>query len=117
MVVRGADGHGAVGMRCATCHQAANFESSGVPGNPAWHLAKPSMAWRDRSLAQICAQVKNPRLNGNRTLSQIHDHVAHDSLVGWAWHPGAQRESAPGTQAAFGALIAAWIATGSDCPK
>jgi hypothetical protein len=26
-------------MRCPICHQAANFEPAGVPGNPGWHLA------------------------------------------------------------------------------
>jgi hypothetical protein len=40
-----------------------------------------------------------------------------DTLVGWAWHPGAGRTPAPGTQAQFGALIDAWIASGAACPK
>ena len=117
LVVRGVDGHGAPGMRCATCHQAANFAPSGVPGNPSWHLAKSTMGWQTQSLAQICAQIKDRKLNGDRSLTQIHDHVAQDSLVGWAWAPGAQREPAPGSQAAFGQLIEAWIATGAECPK
>ena len=33
-VVRGADDKGATGMRCATCHQSANYKPSGVPGHP-----------------------------------------------------------------------------------
>jgi hypothetical protein len=116
MVVRGADDLGAVGMRCTTCHQAANFEPAGVPGHPQWHVAPQSMAWQTMSLGRICEQIKDPKRNGGKTLAQIHEHVAHDSLVGWGWSPGANREPAPGTQAQFGALIAAWIASGAACP-
>ena len=39
-----------------------------------------------------------------------------DTLVGWAWTPGADREPAPGTQVAFGALIKAWADSGAACP-
>ena len=116
LVVRGADDHGAVGLRCTTCHQAANYEPAGVPGNPQWHVAPIGMAWQGKSLAQICEQIKDPARNGGRTLAQIHDHLAGDDLVGWAWHPGGTRTPAPGTQAELGALVAAWIATGAACP-
>jgi hypothetical protein len=75
------------------------------------------MAWQGRSLAQICEQIKDPQRNGHRTLAQIHAHMAHDDLVGWAWHPGGARTPAPGTQARFGALVDAWIRTGAQCPQ
>ena len=42
-VERGVDGLGAAAMRCPTCHQAANFDPAGVPGNPHWHLAPREM--------------------------------------------------------------------------
>lgn len=117
LVVRGGDDKGAVGMRCTTCHQSANFDPSGVPGHPQWHVAPKSMAWQQRSLGQICSQIKDPRRNGGKSLAQIQEHMASDSLVGWAWQPGGTREPAPGTQAQFGALIAAWIETGAACPR
>ena len=117
LVVRGVDDKGAVGMRCTTCHQSANFEPSGVPGHPLWHVAPLSMAWQQRSLAQICAQIKDPRRNGGKSMAQLHEHMATDSLVGWAWQPGGSREPAPGTQAQFGQLIAAWIDSGAACPR
>lgn len=117
LVVRGLDDKGAVGMRCTTCHQSANFDSSGVPGHPLWHVAPRSMAWQQRSLAQICTQIKDPRRNGGRTLAQVQQHMSSDSLVGWAWQPGGTRTPAPGTQAEFGALVAAWIDTGAACPR
>jgi hypothetical protein len=74
------------------------------------------MAWQGRSLGQICEQLKDSARNGGKTLSQIQEHMAHDTLVGWAWKPGAARTPAPGNQAQFGELIAAWIATGAACP-
>ena len=116
LVVRGPDDKGAIAMRCTTCHQVANYEQSGVPGNPRWHVAPKSMAWQGKSLGQICEQIKDPKRNGGKTLADIHEHMAHDSLVGWAWKPGANREPAPGTQAQLGALIAAWIDSGAACP-
>jgi hypothetical protein len=103
-------------MRCTTCHQNANYEPSGVPGNPQWHVAPKSTAWQTKSLGQICEQIKDPRRNGGKTLAAIQEHMAHDSLVGWAWTPGGNREPAPGTQAQLGALIAAWIQSGAACP-
>jgi len=116
LVVRGADDKGAIAMRCTTCHQTANFAPAGVPGAPKWHVAPLQMAWQGKSLAQICEQIKDPARNGKRTLAQIHDHMAHDELVGWGWHPGGERTPAPGTQQEFGELIAAWIQTGAACP-
>jgi len=116
LVVRGADDKGAIGMRCTTCHQAVNFEPAGVPGNPKWHMAPIEMAWQTKSLGTICEQIKDPARNGQRSLAQLHDHMAHDDLVGWAWHPGGTRTPAPGTQDRFGKLIDAWIKTGAACP-
>lgn len=115
-VTRGADGFGTVSMRCATCHQGSNFEAGAMPGHTHWHLAPLEMAWQDKSLAQICAQIKDPARNGGRTLAQIHEHIATDTLVGWAWAPGFGRAPAPGTQAQAGALVDAWIKTGAACP-
>ena len=115
-VARGADGFGLASMRCALCHQKANFEPGRVPGHPHWHLAPREMAWQGKTAAEICAQIKDPARNGGRSLAQIHEHIGTDSLVGWAWAPGFGREPAPGTQAQAGALIAAWIKDGAACP-
>jgi len=115
-VERGLDGFGAVTMRCATCHQGANFDPAGVPGHPHWHLAPSEMAWQDKTLGEICVQIKDPARNGGRSLEQILTHLATDSLVGWAWAPGFGRTPAPGTQKELGALIEAWVKTGAACP-
>lgn len=120
-VMRGKDGHGVAGLECATCHGPRNvpFANGGgsMPGNPAWHLAPASMAWEGKTVAEICVQLKDRKRNGNKTLAQIHEHNAHDSLVGWGWNPGEGRTPAPGTQAQFGALTKAWIDSGARCPS
>ena len=115
-VARGSDGFGTASMRCATCHQGANFDAAGVPGHPHWHLAPREMAWQDKTLGEICIQIKDPARNGGRSLQQILTHMATDTLVGWAWAPGFGRQPAPGTQQELGALIDAWIKSGAVCP-
>lgn len=116
-VVRGADGHGAPALRCTTCHHATNYDPARVPGHPQWHLAPESMAWQGRSLGQICEQVKDPARNGGKDMEALLHHMEADSLVGWGWHPGADREPVPGTQAQFGALLRAWAELGAHCPQ
>lgn len=115
LVVRGVGGFGAIGMQCPTCHMRANFDPGGVPGHPKWHLAPLEMAWVGKTLGEICLQIKDPVRNGGMSLAEIVHHMAEDSLVGWAWRPGAGRVPAPGTQEQFGALIRAWVDTGAAC--
>ena len=115
-IVRGADGHGPPGLPCSACHPRANFDVARVPGHPDWHLAPDSMAWQGRSLGQICTQIKDPARNGGRDLPALLRHMSEDSLVGWAWSPGAGRTPAPGTQAEFGTLLQAWADSGAHCP-
>jgi len=116
-VERGADGFGLPAMRCPICHQAANFDPGNVPGNPIWHLAPRDMAWEGKTLGEICAQIKDPARNGNRSLEALVEHIGGDRLVGWAWAPGRGRKPAPGTQKEAGALVEAWVTSGSVCPK
>jgi hypothetical protein len=116
-VERGADGFGLPALRCPICHQAANFEPARMPGNPIWHLAPRTMGWEGKTLGEICAQIKDPARNGDRSLQTLVEHIGEDHLVGWAWAPGSGRTPAPGTQKEAGALVAAWVETGAACPK
>jgi hypothetical protein len=114
-------GHGPPGLPCSTCHQGQNVAThlqpiESIPGHAHWMLAPSSMGWQEKSARQICEQIKDPARNGGRSLMQIHEHMLRDTLVGWAWNPGAGRTPAPGTQQLFGELIAAWIETGAACP-
>lgn len=118
----GPGGRGVPGLPCSTCHQSKNTPLVGatlgsVPGNPKWALAPTEMAWINKSLGQICEQIKDPKRNGGKTLPEIHHHMAEDVLVAWGWDPGSGREPVPGTQKAFGELIKAWIDTGAHCPS
>jgi hypothetical protein len=122
LMYAGPGDHGVAGLQCKSCHGDANFATlassiASIPGHSHWGLAPASMAWQRKSLREICLQLKDGTRNGGRSLSQIHEHMAKDSLVGWAWHPGEGRSPAPGTQAQFGALIRAWIVTGAHCPE
>ncbi len=117
----GPGGLGVPGLPCRSCHGNANTATrassiASVPGNRRWGLAPASMAWQGKSLRDICLELQDGARNGGRSLSQLYEHMATDSLVGWAWHPGEGRSPAPGTQAQFGALIQAWISTGAECP-
>ena len=115
-VDRGVDGHGTQTMRCSICHQNTNFEPGRVPGHPEWHLAPREMAWEGKTLAEICAQIKDPDRNGGRKAEDLVHHIGTDTLVGWAWAPGFGRAPAPGTQKEAGALVDAWVKTGAACP-
>ena len=75
------------------------------------------MAWQGQSLQQICVQIKDRSRNGNRDMAALVHHMSEDTLVGWAWNPGAGRMPAPGSQEVFGALIKAWVASGAFCPS
>lgn len=116
-VLRGPQDHGVVGMECTSCHQDRNQELTFVPGAPHWALAPIEMAWVGKTAHDICEQMKDPKRNGGKSLPQIVEHNSHDELVGWGWNPGAGREPAPGTQEQFGAIVAAWVETGAECPE
>ena len=123
-VTRGADGGGVPGNTCGACHmdrnvpifagQQTTFQS--MPGHSRWGLAPIEMAWEGKSMGEICRQIKDPQRNGGRNLALLHEHLAHDDLVGWAWKPGPGRDPAPGTQERLGELVQAWIDSGAACP-
>jgi hypothetical protein len=119
-VKRGPDGHGLYGMRCDTCHQAANLPGVHMPpGNPKWSLppAKMKMVFVGRPAGELCRQIKDPKQNGGRSLAALMDHIANDDLVGWGWNPGDGRTLPPLTRAETVAQLKIWIDGGAACPK
>jgi hypothetical protein len=75
------------------------------------------MALQGRSLAEICAQLKDADRNGGRELADIVTHVTRDPLILWTWAPGSGRTAVPGTPETFGALVRGWVETGAACPR
>lgn len=114
-VLRGADDHGAPAMRCSSCHQNIN-QLNGVPGAPNWGLAPLTMAWENLDDHQLAEAVKDPAKNGRRSLEQLYHHMAHDELVGWAWHPGGDREPPPLSREEFARHLRTWIDHGAASP-
>jgi hypothetical protein len=118
-VKRGPDGHGAAAMRCQACHQDHNLPGDNMPpGNPKWSLPKPQlkMVFVGRSPAQLCAQLKDTKQNGGRSLEQLYDHIAHDDLVAWGWNPGDGRSLPPLSRAETSQQLRIWIDNGAACP-
>jgi len=124
-VERGPSDDGIAGTSCQACHMnrtvdlfpGAVAHYASIPGAPSWRLAPIAMAWQDKSIGDICRQLKDKNRNGGRDLAMLQEHVAKDrELVAYAWEPGKGRAPAPGTQALAGALIQAWIDTGAECP-
>lgn len=108
---------GNAGMMCNTCHMAENSEKThGPPGAEVWHLPPAEMAWWEKSSAEVCAQLKDPARNGNRSLEDIERHIADDALVAWGWNPGPGREAAPYSASEVAAYVNAWAADGAPCP-
>ena len=112
----------AAGLKCATCHQAANSEHIGIaggpPGAPNWHLppAETPMVFQGHTPATLCAQLKDPSRNGGKSLEQLLHHVKEDALVKWGWSPGGARTKPPLTHAQFVKSFETWVRAGGACP-
>lgn len=118
-VQRGTDGSGFgnPGLRCTTCHLSENSEvPHGPPGAGGWHLAPIEMAWFGKTSPEICAQIKDPARNGDRSLAEVAEHVRDDALVAWGWAPGKGREPAPMSAEEVHEAIKLWDAAGAPCP-
>lgn len=108
---------GAETITCTTCHTNTNNPlAHGAPGNEVWHLPPVEMQWFGRSSAEVCAQLKNPDTNGDRTFAELAKHVGHDDLVLWGWKPGTGREPAPYSASEHAGDILTWGAAGQPCP-
>lgn len=115
---------GAESLPCSTCHTdvvSQRQENNDVPHAAprvamGWQLAPVEAAWFGKSSAYICAQLKDPERNGNRTIREVASHLDHDLILQWAWSPGGEREPAPHSlQETMDALMK-WAAAGTPCP-
>ena len=121
------EGKGVPALSCASCHQETNADSTGVPGNPNWHLAPLSMKWQDLndnplSSAAVCRAVIDRTKNHNLDGPGLLKHHAEDSLVLWAWNPGrrpdgSMRTLPPMSHQQFVAATRRWVEAGTPCPQ
>jgi hypothetical protein len=126
-VARGQGGHGVPALTCATCHQRANADSTGVPGAPGWQLAPLSMKWQDLNdhilpSSTVCRTVADRSKNHNLDGAGLLKHHLEEPLVLWAFQPGRSvdgtaRATPPLTHDEFVAATRAWVEAGMPCPK
>lgn len=118
-VQRGPEGKGLFALKCANCHQDANLAGENMPpGNPSWHLPPPEMklVFEGKSPGELCRQLKDPKLNGGKTLDALLKHVSEDSLVLWGWNPGDGRSQPPLSHDEFVVQFRKWLDNGAACP-
>lgn len=119
-VQRAAEGKGKYALKCTNCHQAQNTPGLNMPpGVPNWHMlpANMRMIFEGRTAAELCRQLKDPKQNGGKSVSQLITHVAEDKLVLWGWTPGDGRTTPPGSHAEFARNIETWVKNGAACPE
>ena len=120
-VKRGADGNGAPGLPCATCHAAQNppasYGANMPPGAPTWHLppANRKMVFIGLPAGELCRGLKNTKANGGKNLAALITHVRDDKLVLWGWDPGVGRKPVSVPHDVFVAKFEQWVAAGAPC--
>ncbi|MCF7726537.1 hypothetical protein GLP59_09510 [Sulfitobacter sp. M220] len=110
---------GAESMPCRTCHISAASANS-VPHAPpmiadAWRLPPIEMAWKGKTSAEICVQLRDPGRNGAFTPEELSDHVGSSAFVAWGFDPGAGRVAAPGSIPEMQEALAIWVVGGTPC--
>jgi hypothetical protein len=120
-VMRGNDGKGANPvLRCSNCPQDSNVTTPhGPPGAPGWSMppAATPMAWQGLNTSQLCRALQDPRINGNKTLPQLIEHLTSENLVNWGWNPGPGRSLPPLSHQDFVDAAKRWVAAGAPCPE
>ena len=126
-VVRGAEGKGVPALQCASCHQEANSDTTGVPGAHGWHLAPLSMKWQDGndqilSSFEVCKAVTDRSKNHNLDGKGLLKHNTEEPLLLWAFKPGRgidgkSRTLPPLTHDEFVAATRRWVDAGMPCPQ
>jgi hypothetical protein len=125
-VVRGPEGKGVPALNCATCHQEANADSTGVPGAHNWHLAPLSMKWQDAHdnilpSAEVCKSVTDRSKNDNLDGAGLLKHHRTEPLVLWAFQSSHRRDGTvrtlpPLTHDEFVAATKTWVEAKTPCP-
>ena len=113
---------GAETIPCRTCHVTTTIPDTNAPHAPPqvaapWQLAPVEADWFGRSSDEICTQLRDPDLNGDRSFLEIADHLGHDVILHWAWNPGGGREPAPYSLQEHTDDMLIWGVAGMPCPS
>ncbi|MEP1768715.1 MAG: hypothetical protein ABJJ53_19015 [Sulfitobacter sp.] len=118
-IVAGESRIGAENIPCRTCHIGAEGPNDVAHAAPqvddAWRLPPVEMAWRGKTSAQVCAQLRNPDTNDGFELADLVEHVRTSAFVRFGFAPGAGRMPAPGSVAALAQDLQEWGAAGMPC--
>lgn len=110
---------GAEFLLCSTCHaynEGANDAPHMAPQVATnWQLAPVEADWFGKSSDEICTQLRDPNLNGDRDYLALASHLDHDLILHWAWAPGGGREPAPYSLQEHVDDILAWGVAGYPC--
>lgn len=119
-VRRGPDGRGLYALKCQNCHQSMNQPGQNMPaGNPKWRMppANMKMVFQGKTAAELARQLKDPAETGGKTLEEIVEHSATDSLVVGCWAPGDGRATPPMSHEAFAQAMRDWVRLGAEIPE
>ena len=116
---------GAEYLQCATCHTTKDEDWENANSTPhaaprvamGWALAPVEAHWFGQTSEDICAQLRDPDLNGGRDMLELAEHLNHDLILHWAWSPGGGREPAPYSLQEHVDDILAWGVAGMPCPQ
>ncbi|MEQ6202454.1 hypothetical protein ABMC88_05310 [Sulfitobacter sp. HNIBRBA2951] len=118
-IVAGESRIGAESIPCRTCHisaEGANDRPHAAPQvDDAWRLPPVELAWRGKSSAEICAQMRDPDSNDGLTPEELVDHVRTSVFVAYGFTPGEGRDPAPRTLADLTLDFEIWTAAGMPC--
>ncbi|MGI9521607.1 MAG: hypothetical protein ACR2PG_08160 [Hyphomicrobiaceae bacterium] len=112
----GRDGFGSGGEQCSICHRESNNDRTRIPGAIGWRSPPYSMSWDGLDQGDICDNIKDQAMNGQRSLDDLKYHFEEDILVKWAWAPGARRTPPPISYESFLTHIHTWLRSGAPCP-
>ena len=107
------------GLACTTCHREKNSSLlHGPPGVHDWHMPprETPMIFEGRTPAALCAQLKDRKTNGGKSIPDLVEHMDHDAIVLWGWSPGGTRTLPPMAHARLMEYVRAWANAGAPCP-
>lgn len=108
-------------LQCMTCHSLSTRGNQRPHEAPrvgtTWMLAPVEAEWFGKTTEEICAQLRDPDRNGDRSFEDIAEHLTHDLILHWAWTPGPGREPAPYDLQSHVNDILAWGVAGMPCPQ